>query len=322
METVKSHLAPIVWEIAIVSLTSALIACAQSDGSLDTPFADPSVNERLCLTQVRSDRVEIVKLNGVVIAPGIVLRLKATKSGGDSKQLNASGFSWGRVSPDGSYVVGTDGASLTAITPAGDVLWQLTGTSVSSVPAVSADSRRIAFTTKERQLLVYDVAIGEMRRLNAVGYNPSWAPSGAQLAYDDGNHTYVTDLHTEGTIDIGVGTEPSWSSDGNTIAIRSNTNVIDAIIVHSRDRQTFLSAATRLGVPRWSPDGKWMVYSRRGARQWWSKAELTGAETSQIMVRNLQTGVEASVGEFFKGNPGDYNWAESTELCCVQPESH
>jgi Tol biopolymer transport system component len=201
----------------------------------------------------------------------------------------------------------------------GRQLWQLKGASVSGMPAISADARKVAFAGDGQRLAVYDVSAGELRKLDIGGDHPSWAPAGDRLAYDDGGQVRVYDLARGTGFEVGRGTEPSWSPDGTSLAVRVDSEQVDLVNVQTRDRRVLIDASSYVSVPRWSPNGEWMMYTRRGPRHWWSKAEWTGSEPSQILIRQVKTGTETSVGEFYKANPGDYTWVTNRELCRATP---
>jgi Tol biopolymer transport system component len=224
-------------------------------------------------------------------------------------------LSWGRVSPDGSYVVGTDGAHLLGVTLNGGRLFDLKNVSVSGMPAISGDAKKVAFTSSDQQLAMYDVATGELKRLGIRGQNPAWPRAGDRLAYDDGAQVRVFEFARVTSIDVGRGTEPSWSPDGTSLAVRMNSEQIDLVNVQSRERHPFIEAASSISVPRWSTNGEWMMYTRQGPRHWWSTAEWTGSEPSQILVRHVKSGTEGSIGEFYKANPGDFTWVTNRDLC-------
>jgi hypothetical protein len=279
-----------------------MMACQDASSTLGA-VADGAIADGLCLTQFRSERVEVIALNGDHAAPGIHVRDEAGR------------LSWGRVSPDASYVVGTNGTDLIAVTVNGDRLWELKGVSVSGMPAISTDAQKIVFASRNQQLTVYDVSTRELNALGVNGQNPSWAPRGDRLAYDDGKQVRVYDLARATAIEVGQGTEPSWTPDGIDLAVRVGPQRVDRVNVQTRDRRALIEASRYVSVPRWSPNGEWMMYTRQGPRHWWSKAEWTGSEPSQIMVRHVKSGAEASIGEFYKANPGDYTWVSNRELC-------
>jgi hypothetical protein len=285
-----------------LSLCMLLVGCSVPS-SIDPAQIQGALREGLCLVQLRTDRIEIVLLDGEWREHRIPMR------------VGTISLSWGCISPDGQYAVASDGTDLIAVTLDGRQLWQLKGVSVSGLPAISADGRRVAFAGEGRRLTVYDVTAGELRKTDISGDHPSWAPAGDRIAYDDRGQVFVYDFVQGTGFQVGRGTEPSWSPDGTSVAVRAGLEQVDLVNVQTRARRILLDASSYVAVPRWSPNGEWMMYTRRGPRHWWSKAAWTGSEPSQILIRRLKTGTETSVGEFYKANPGDYSWVTSPELC-------
>jgi Tol biopolymer transport system component len=87
---------------------------------------------------------------------------------------------------------------------------------------------------------------------------------------------------------------------------------IDLIDVESRSQRE-LSFDPWTIVPKWSPDGDWIFYSREGGLPWWSPNNV--AEPHQVIVRQVSTGRESVVGMFFKSDPADFHWITNHELC-------
>ena len=107
----------------------------------------------------------------------------------------------------------------------------------------------------------------------------SYIPNGQLLLYGlqigqvdfGGYHLMKMDMKTRQTIEIGAGINPSWSPNGKQIAYVQ----IDGIYVMNRDgtqpRQVHMFTFTKPSdgqistpapMPRWSPDGNWLVYQR------------------------------------------------------------
>lgn len=285
----------------------AVMGCDQSPSTIRSE-AERAAQEGWCLAQLHTGgSVELVSLDQTWREHKIPLKDDAALLYG------------GRVSPEGTYGVGTDGRDLVAVTLDGRELWHLNSVSVSGRPAISPDGKKVAFTSRNRQLSVYDVSTSELKSLGVRGQNPTWAPSGDRLAYDDGAQAHVFDLARGAGVEVGRGTEPSWSPDGTSVAVRVGPKQVDVVYVQTLERRVLIEASSDISVPRWSPNGEWMMYTRRGPRHWWSKAEWTGSEPSQILIRHVKTGTDASVGEFYKANPGDYTWVTNRELCQATP---
>ena len=221
------------------------------------------------------------------------------------------------ASPDGAFVVLTTRsnpetpAGLVGVDLDGHELWRVDGEGLYS-PALSADVRRLAFVDR-RQLGIFDIATGELAKLRIEGESPAWSPRGDRLAYDDGENVFILNVADQATSLVGRGTKPSWAPDGKSLAVRNGRGTIHLIDLQTRERREFLNA-TLVTVPRWSPDGKWMKYTRAGGVPWWSLDRA--ADPQQVIVRDTSSGAEAAIGLFYKGTRGeDFTWIMNRELC-------
>ena len=95
-------------------------------------------------------------------------------------------------------------------------------------------------------------------------------PEGDRVAYqdrldpfDERVSVYIYDLGRKTSSKIAQGAPPSWLPDGQRIAVRVGSGRIDIVNLQTRERRQFL-AGTAVTVPRWSPDGRWMMYTKRG----------------------------------------------------------
>jgi len=285
-------------------IVSPLVVAA-CDSAAPPPIAhqEQAVLSGSCLAQFRSEQIDVLRLDGTA---------------GRVRVPPIDAASWpmsGRVSPDGMFAVGQTSNGLAAVALRGGVLWRLDGVALSGAPAIGPDAKSIAFASGDGRLLLYVVPTRALRRLDVTGSNPSWAPGNDRLAYDDGTRVHVYDLAGATATEIGPGTEPSWAPDGKRLAVRVRSEQIDLVNVETRERQPFIQASSHVSVPRWSADGELMMYTRQGPRHWWSKAQWTGSEPSQILLRDVSSGAEASIGEFYKADPGDYSWVRNQALC-------
>jgi Tol biopolymer transport system component len=150
-----------------------------------------------------------------------------------------------------------------------------------------------------------------LKTLPTDGQHPSWSPAADRIAFDDGVKTRIYDVTLDTTIDFAEGTEPSWTADGTSIAVRGGANRVDLVDVGSGTRRELI-ARRHVSVPRWSADGGWMMYSYSGGGRSLGEAS---SEPHQIIVRNTKTAAEGTVGVFYKANPGDYSWVASEQFC-------
>jgi Tol biopolymer transport system component len=225
---------------------------------------------------------------------------------------------WGRVSPNGTHVVGVRSpiyggrSDLVAVTLDGRESWKLDLQS-SGAPSVSPDGTRVAFEGPAGRLDVYDIAADRLTFVGD-GHHPSWAPGSNRIAYDDGAKVRIYEFVGEGygpTVE--AGTEPSWSPNGEELAMRAGPHKIELVNLKSGERRDLLEA-NHVSTPRWSPDGRLMMYTFQGRTSRWSLFRLF-SEPHQIMIRDSKTGAEMRVGIFDEPDPGDYTWVTSRTLC-------
>lgn len=228
----------------------------------------------------------------------------------------------GRLAQDGSLVAGRAQTGFVGLRLDGRLLWLVKETSMSALPAISADARKVAFTDRHGDLVLYDVETAAFSKIGRRGRNPSWSFTGKRLAYDDGAQVSVYVVDSGTSFVVGQGTEPSWLPDETSVAVRANAEQIDILSTQTRARRVLLDASSSISVPRWTPDGEWMTYTRGGPRHWWSRAAWTGAEPSQILIRHAKSGWETSVGEYYKADPGDFTWVLNSDLCRSQPKAN
>ena len=300
--------------VAIGAMVAVIVSgCTPSPRGQAVDFGK-AIADGLCLAQFIGGEIEVVPLNG----PPRRHRV------GKPFSIMAS---WGRLSPDGTYIAavrradGTGPTALIGLSLDGRELWRVED-EVSDQPAISPDGKTVAFSA--RTLGLYYTTTGTVRMLDAAGWRPSWAPDGKRIAYDDANmadpyadwfenaNVYVYDLTQNSTSRVGPGIRPSWTPDGQHLAVSPRFDHVDLVHVETAKHREFMTRPS-VSVPRWSADGRWMTYSYAGGVSWWSLNRAV--DPRQIMVRDTQTGAEARVGGFAKANPGDYTWVANTTVC-------
>ena len=190
---------------------------------------------------------------------------------------------WSAPAPDGRQ------ASLWLVDPDGRDAAQVSASIVVDVdptfPAAtfSPDGRRLAFATVDGHLWVVDVDGTGLRELGGAGlrrHDPAWSPSGDLIAYFGEGDTGVYVIDPDGTTETKVssGTSvpvslrlPSWSPDGRRLTYHVQTSVDDSDVAIATLGATGWTQAIVIGGdtndawPRFSPDGRQLVFVRSGA---------------------------------------------------------
>jgi Tol biopolymer transport system component len=159
-------------------------------------------------------------------------------------------------------------------------------------PAWSADGRYLAYSSDKsgtEDIYVRDMVTGNERRitsLNGAEVSAAWSPDGRTIAFQNENfETHTVDVNS-GALrqvlpELFAPGRPSWSADGNTIALaarmrystrfREGHNQILTVNLTTGEQKyhqpgaEFNTIQTRgYDGPAWSPDGKWMAMVLEG----------------------------------------------------------
>ena len=187
------------------------------------------------------------------------------------------------LSPDGvlAYVSGLTRRQLTRIAPDGTMVPVLEEPGTYNTPRLSPDGRRLALTqssSARSDIWVYDLPVGPLVRLTTEGTTndrPEWMPDGKSLLIRSNrggnNALWVVPLDGTGSprllfgLDSARVDEGMVSSDGRYLLYQADRTGRGEVFMRGLEGDT---TTRRVGTgafgevgPRFSPDGKWVVYS-------------------------------------------------------------
>ena len=162
-------------------------------------------------------------------------------------------------------------------------------------------------------IFVSDSESGEIEQTISLPAFPEISPDGRYVAMDGWRarqqyrdaHVLIVDLETGELIDLGPGAMPSWSADGQWVAISKYSPVRGVFIRSVKDAEERLIDGEGWGF-QWSPDGRRLAYVRDG----------------NLMIRDLAT---ESNDELFVENDLPYDfiywnckWSPDSRRICFK----
>ncbi|HZQ55334.1 MAG TPA: protein kinase [Bryobacteraceae bacterium] len=250
--------------------------------------------------------------------------------------------------PDGRRIVfggvlpGTVGADLhTADLSTGEVLPITKTTREALQPAISPDSKRIAFTVSERdfdlqQLSVTDPVLQPLITSALNELSPAWSPVNSQLAFvtdrtgteqiwvksvDEGWERPLVSARDLGRSWVSSFGELSFSADGQRLAFTATHAGAHAIYLFNYAGGPLVQLLSQIEEgrsPSWSPDGNSLAFALNRNGQWWLATASSSGNTTPSLVRQLPAIHEvrwSPTGNFIACNARD-------TLFLISPDGH
>lgn len=195
-------------------------------------------------------------------------------SGKDPVRIHPGGYP--RFSPDGTqlavssrtglYVVNSDDTGLRLVADAG------------GVPSWSPHGKRVAYLVGGngslwRSTIHVVSAEGGSDSYVATGINPEWAPRGNRIAYLGLRRGYAVPCFVDSDGSqrtcyhgFSVNNGFVWSPDGKRIAfLQAYPHRLAVVTAHGQHIRRFPVMKQRTRILAWSPDGRWLAYSKQGS---------------------------------------------------------
>jgi Tol biopolymer transport system component len=180
--------------------------------------------------------------------------------------------------PDGRILVVTErffgGRTLYSILPDGTGLTALTDSVFEAL--LSPDKNLVAINARN-SFIIRDLRSNTNYSVSSYGRAMSWSPDSKQIAYGSNRSLVVRDLRSNTFHSSSIGSNEevsaiSWSPDSKRIAytgisgLGRNSPSLSELRLVNADGTGDRQLATDAGGAVWSPDGKYIAFSRLGAR--------------------------------------------------------
>jgi Tol biopolymer transport system component len=223
-------------------------------------------------------------------------------------------FQWmpgGRRIVFGGTLPGTIGADLhIADLGSGEILPITKTTQDALQPAISPDSKHIAFTVGERdfdlfQLTPTDPKLKPLIASSLSEFSPAWSPVSSQLAFvtdrtgvqqiwvrsvDDGWEHPLVGPKDLGRSWVCAFADLSFSPDGQRLAFTARHAGTDLVYLFNYAGGPLVSLLDKVEeqrAPSWSPDGNSIAFALNRGGQWWLAVASSGGHTAPILLRQV-----------------------------------
>jgi WD40-like Beta Propeller Repeat len=190
----------------------------------------------------------------------------------------------------------------------------------------SHDASKLVVVAHQK-LQILDLATGATQVIADYNYNAfvdpqCWSPDDKEVVYTANNtigtqKVAVYDVEKKTSRDFSKGTRPTWSPDGNWIALMDCPPSLYgckyfAIRPSGSERKLLFKseAATALW---WSPDSRYVAYVNAAGLFERTPSEQF-REVVRLRVRRLEDNSVASFADFFDGDTMDFQWVKSNKI--------
>jgi len=202
----------------------------------------------------------------------------------------------------------------------------------------SRDSSKIAIVAQNwrdgshtNELLILDVATGGTQligRGSTSFVDPQcWSPGDKQVVYTSDNmsdhpRSSIYDVESKALREFSVGTRPTWSPDGNWIALMDCPPSLWGckyfVVRPSGSERKFLFKSEAATALWWSPDSRLVAYVN-GAGFFERTPPQQLREMVRLRVRRLEDGSVDSFADFFDGDMMEFQWVKYSEVNAPSP---
>jgi len=314
----NNHRATAAGAYGLSSTAVALAAPPPAGESLSAELARLQEESGLSLVWVADGAVQVVLFSHSLLAKANGLPVKA--------RLLPDGAGPGKLSPDGTEVAfairsGRSGpVHLGVSRTSGSEFREYRNLQYENVwdeICWSYDKSKLAMTVRNAEsapnrnpsLQIVNLSSTDAQEIDSQGSVTSqcWSPDGAQLVYEAGGSVQMYDVQANRSKVMGQGSHPTWSPDGNWIALLDHDTYYK-VRPSGAERQVLFKKWHPQSGLWWSPDSRFVAYvSQAGMLEGGFSLDV---ESYWLRVKRLKDDAETRVA----GEYANYQWVTNTEL--------